>query len=71
MPASYFKPVGQEFINHYNRRFGVNWGPEWAGYSFAYFLYCAVGGHNNFSHPGFHRTGSVQLQVGVNFVMTV
>ena len=62
MPASYFKPVGQAFVDHYNQRFGVNWGPEWAGYSFAYFVYCAVGSAHNFSHPGFHLTAPADLQ---------
>ena len=69
MPPSFFKPVGQVFIDHYNRRYNMNWGPEWANYSLAYFIYTCVGGQNNFSHPGFDRSAPAELQV--NLVMKI
>lgn len=65
MPPSYFRPVGQAFVDHYNRRFDGQMGPEWAGYSLAYLVYCAVGSMNNFSHPGFARTAPDELQASI------
>ena len=65
MPPSFFKPVGQAFIDHYNCRFNTNWGREWADYSLAYFIYTCVGGQNNFSHPGFDRSAPAELQVNL------
>ena len=63
LPPAFFKPVGMEFIAHYNRRFDGNWGPEWGNYCLAYFIYLTVGSNHNFSHPGFARTAPAALQV--------
>ena len=63
LSPAFFKPMGQAFIDHYNRRFNANWGPEWGGYCFSYFIYLAVCSMNNFSHPGFARTVPPALQV--------
>ena len=63
MPPSFFKPVGQRFIDHYNRKYNLQWGPEWAGQCFATFLYTACGSLTNYRHPFFDRTAPPQLQV--------
>ena len=62
MPPAFFLPVGEEFLDFYNDKFNANWGPEFAGYSFAYFVYlCCVSQYNLF-HPKFHRSAPAELQ---------
>jgi hypothetical protein len=55
--------MGAAMIAYYNARYGVNLGVEWHGRCIADLIYNAVCGHNNFTHPGFHRTAPPQLQV--------
>jgi hypothetical protein len=66
MPACYFKPLGRQFVQHYNAKYNANWGPEMEDCTMAYMVYCAVGGHNNFGHPGFARMTAPALQVKVH-----
>jgi hypothetical protein len=68
MPASYFKPLGQNFVAHYDAKYTTNWGPEMEDLCMAYLVYCVVGGHNNFGHPGFARMTAPALQVRVRGV---
>ena len=47
----------------------MNWGAEWHEYSFAYFLYLAIGSFHNYSHPLFMRSADPQHQVAtVKFI---
>ena len=64
LPPSFFKPVGEDFIEYYSERYEVDWtrGP-WSKYSLAYYIYCDVVGQYNFSHPGFRRSADPRLQV--------
>jgi hypothetical protein len=59
--------VGRRFIEEYNQRFNLNWGPEWEGYCFAFFIYLAICSFHNFSHPLFMRTADPQHQVTSSF----
>jgi hypothetical protein len=63
IPPAWFRPVGRQFIEFWNQRFGMNWGAEWHEYCFAYFLYLAIGSFHNFNHPLFMRSADPQHQV--------
>ena len=65
MPAAFFLPVGQPFVEHNNCKFNSNWADEFAGYCFGYFVYlCCVSQYNSF-HPKFHRSAPADLQARV------
>ena len=63
MPASYFAPIGQEMLAHYNGLFECDWTMEWAGYSIAYLVFVCSVSLYNYGHPKFLRTAPDALQV--------
>ena len=65
MPAAFFLPIGQPFVEHNNDKFNSNWGDEFGDYCFAYLVYlCCVSQHNSF-HPKFHRSAPADLQASI------
>ena len=59
-----FHAVGPQFIQHYNRKFGLAtpWGREWEQSSMAYLQYLMVVQSYNAYHPKFARSFPVELQ---------
>ena len=67
MPPAFFLPVGQPFVEDQNEKFNSNWGDEFAGYCFAYFVYLCCVSQHNFFHPKFHRSAPAELQARILF----
>ena len=63
MPASFFKPLGENTLQRYNDMYHSNWGPEWADYCMAYLVFICSVSLYNYSHPKFLRTAPDALQV--------
>ena len=57
--------MGAGFINHYNNKYGQQYGPEWSEYSLLYIEFLVSIGLYNWFHPKFARTApeAFQLQI--------